>query len=66
MRWLSAPDLYDDPDPEILNWLNFSRIAKHYSKGPWELVDIPAFWIELGELDIDVQNLLNSKNARKQ
>jgi hypothetical protein len=66
MRWLAAPDLYDDPDPEIYEWLKLVKIAKHLGCKPWELIGLPAFWKDLGELDIDVQNLLNSKIAHKQ
>lgn len=51
MRWLEAPDIYDDPDPELLEWLRLSKVARFYHKAPWELPDVPIFWIDLGELD---------------
>lgn len=65
MRWLEASDIYDDPDPEVMEWLELSRLARQYGKGPWEMVDIPQFWLDLARLDVDVQSAIQKKAMRK-
>jgi hypothetical protein len=65
MRWLAHPDIYDDPSEDVLEWLRLSRVARFYKKGPWEIVDLPAFWLDLGELDMDFQQALNQKAQKK-
>jgi hypothetical protein len=64
-RWITAPELFDPPAAETIQWLNLSRIAKIYSVGPWELANVPNFWLSLGELDIDWQNAMSEKMHRK-
>lgn len=61
MRWLEAPDIYDDPDAEVLEWLRLSKTARFYHKAPWELAEVPVFWIDLGELDQEFQAALIKK-----
>lgn len=67
MHWLTAPDLFEAPSPELRQFLNISRIARHYNVAPWELAKQPAFWMELGELDMLVQQKVNkAKHGRKE
>lgn len=64
MRWLSAPNLFDPPDPDLLEWLNISRIARNYNVAPWELAKQSSFWMELGALDMEVQQHIMKNNNK--
>lgn len=64
MRWLTAPDLFDAPDPDLLDFLNISRIARNYNVAPWELMQQPAFWMELGALDMEMQQHIMKNNHK--
>lgn len=64
MRWLTAPDLFEAPDPDLLEWLNISRIARNYNVAPWELVKQASFWMELGALDMEMQQHIAKINRK--
>lgn len=65
MRWLSAPEMFDEPDKDLLEMLNLSRIARNYHVAPWALANVPYFWMQLGELDIDVQHAISKRVTNK-
>ncbi|PKN85449.1 MAG: hypothetical protein CVU46_11090 [Chloroflexi bacterium HGW-Chloroflexi-8] len=56
MRWITAPDLFDSPSPELIEYLYLSKIARMYHVAPWDLAKAPAIWREVGEIDFEIQN----------
>lgn len=55
MRWLAAPELFDPPDAETLEWLEIVTAARWMGIAPWELAHQPAAWLEAAKMARDVE-----------
>lgn len=48
----------------MVETLSVMKIAKHLGVAPWELLNVPAYWYEMGSLAVAVENAQYEK-ARK-
>jgi|GEM_PF-2039727 len=56
MQWLEAPEMFDSPDGETLDWLELIQTAKFLGVAPWELAEKPITWLKMGMLAREVEN----------
>lgn len=56
MRYLSAPDLFEAPDPDLVADWNLVHVARWMRVAPWELLERHGYWLELGQLGLEFEN----------
>ncbi|MDI6769736.1 MAG: hypothetical protein QMD04_08675 [Anaerolineales bacterium] len=56
--------MFDPPSADTLEALSLIRVARHFGCPAWELARQPAYWLDMGLLDMEVDAALAS-NARK-
>lgn len=67
MAYLAAPDVYEEPDADLVQSLTLVRAAKWAGVRPWELAEKPAIWLDLILLAQDAeQQVIRNANQRRE
>lgn len=65
MAYLAAPDLYDPPDAGLVQVLTLVKAARWQGVAPWELAAQPAWWLDIIQTAMDVEQAVHEKQRSK-